>query len=37
MAKKNDTAFFENKPLDFVIAKDPLLKMLQWVMVKFMK
>ena len=37
MAKKNDTRFFENKLLDFVAAKDPLLVMLQWVMDKFME
>ena len=37
MAKKNDTRFFENKLLDFVVAKDPLLEMLQWVMDKFME
>ena len=36
MAKKNDTTFFENKLLDFVTAKDPMLEMLQWVMDKFM-
>ena len=35
MAKKNDTTFFENKLLDFVTAKDPLLEMLQ--MDKFME
>ena len=35
MAKKNDTAFFENKLLDFLMAKDPMLEMLQWVMDKF--
>ena len=35
MAKKNDTAFFENKLLDFVTIKDPMLEMLQWVMDKF--
>ena len=27
MAKKNDTTFFENKLLDFVTAKDPMLEM----------
>ena len=37
MAKKNDTTFFENKLLDFVAAKDPLLEMLQWMMDKFME
>ena len=37
MAKKNDTAFFENKLLDFVTVKDPMLEMLQWVMDKFME
>ena len=37
MAKKNDTRFFENKLLDFVTAKDPLLEMLQWMMDKFME
>ena len=37
MAKKSDTTFFENKLLDFVTAKDPLLEMLQWVMDKFME
>ena len=37
MAKKNNTTFFENKLLDFVAAKDPLLEMLQWVMDKFME
>ena len=37
MAEKNDTTFFENKLLDFVTAKDPLLEMLQWVMDKFME
>ena len=37
MAKKNDTTFFENKLLDFVTAKDPMLEMLQWVMDKFME
>ncbi len=36
MAKKKDTTFFENKLLDFVTAKDPMLEMLQWVMDKFM-
>ena len=29
MAKKNDTTFFENKLLDFITAKDPMLEMLQ--------
>lgn len=37
MAKKKDTAFFENKLLDFVTAEDPMLEMLQWVMDKFME
>ena len=37
MAKKNDTRFFENKLLDFVAAKAPLLEMLQWMMDKFME
>jgi len=37
MAKKNDTTFLENKLLDFVTAKDPMLEMLQWVMGKFME
>ena len=37
MARKNDTTFFEDKLLDFVTAKDPLLEMLQWVMDKFME
>ncbi|WP_257225276.1 hypothetical protein [Treponema parvum] len=37
MAKKNDTAFFENKLLDFVTSTDPMLEMLQWVMDKFME
>ena len=37
MAKKTDTRFFENKLLDFVTAKDPLLEMLQGVMDKFME
>ena len=37
MVKKNDTRFFENKLLDFVAAKDPLLEMLQWMMDKFME
>lgn len=37
MAKRNDTTFFENKLLDFVAAKDPLLEMLQWMMDKFME
>ena len=37
MAKKNDTRFFENKLLDFVTAKDPLLEMLQWMMDMFME
>ena len=37
MTKKNDTTFFENKLLDFVTAKDPMLEMLQWVMDKFME
>ena len=37
MAEKNDTRFFENKLLDFVTAKDPLLEMLQWVMDKLME
>ena len=37
MAKKNETTFFENKLLDFVTAKDPMLEMLQWVMDKFME
>ena len=37
MAKKNDTTFFENKLLDFITAKDPMLEMLQWVMDKFME
>ena len=35
MAKKNDTTFSENKLLDFVTTKDPMLEMLQWVMDKF--
>lgn len=35
MVKKNDSVFFENKLLDFVTAKDPMLEMLQWVMAKF--
>ncbi len=29
MDKKNDTTFFENKLLDFVTAKDPMLEMCQ--------
>ena len=29
-SKKNDTTFFENKLLDFITAKDPLLEILQW-------
>ncbi len=37
MTKKNDTTFFENKLLDFITAKDPMLEMLQWVMDKFME
>lgn len=37
MAEKNDTTFFENKLLDFVTAKDPMLEMLQWEMDKFME
>ncbi len=37
MAKKDDTTFFENKLLDFVTAKDPMLEMVQWVMDKFME
>ena len=37
MANKNDTTVFENKLLDFVTAKDPMLEMLQWVMDKFME
>ena len=37
MANKNDTTFFENKLLDFVTAKAPMLEMLQWVMDKFME
>ena len=37
MAKKNDTTSFENKLLDFVTAKDPILEMLQWVIDKFME
>ena len=37
MAKKNDTTFFENKLLDFVTAKDPMLEKLQWVMDKFIE
>ena len=37
MAKKKDTTFFENKLLDFVTEKDPMLEMLQWVMDKFME
>ena len=36
MAKKNDTAFIENKLPDFVAAKDPIFEILQWVMDKFM-
>ena len=36
MAKQKDTAFFENKLLDFVTAQDPMLEMMQWVMDKFM-
>ena len=36
MTNKNDTTFFENKLLDFVTAKDPILEMLQGVMDKFM-
>lgn len=30
MAKKNDTAFIENKLPDFVAAKDPIFEILQW-------
>ena len=30
MAKKDDTTFFENKLLDLVTAKVPMLEMLQW-------
>ncbi len=37
MAKQNDTAFFENKLLDFITANDPMLEMMQWVMDKFME
>ena len=37
MAKNNDTTLFESKLLDFVTAKAPLMKMLQWVMDKFME
>ena len=37
MAKNNNTIFFENKLLDFVTANDSMLKMLQWVMDKFME
>lgn len=37
MAKNNDTTLFETKLLDFVTAKAPLMKMLQWVMDKFME
>ena len=37
MAKKNDTTFFENKLLNFVTAKDPMLEMFQWVMDKLME
>lgn len=37
MAKKNDTAFFEKKLLDFVMTTDPMLEMLQWVMDNFME
>lgn len=36
MAKKDDTTFFENKLLDLVTAKVPMLEMLQWVIDKFM-
>ena len=37
MAKQKDTAFFENKLLDFITANDPMLEMMQWVMDKFME
>ncbi len=37
MTKKNDTAFFESKLLDFVTAKNPMMEMIQWVMDKFME
>ena len=37
MFRKKDTTFFENKLLDFVTAKDPMLEMFQWVMDKFME
>ena len=37
MAKQNDTAFFENKLLDFITANDPMLEMMQWVMDRFME
>jgi hypothetical protein len=32
MGKQKDTAFFENKLLDFIIANDPMLEMMQCVM-----
>ncbi len=37
MTKKNDTAFFENKLLEFVSANDPILEMMQWLMDKLME
>ena len=37
MAMKDDTTFFENKLLDLVTAKVPMLEMLQWVIDKFME
>ena len=37
MANTKEITFFENKLLDFVTAKDPVLEMMQWVMDKFME
>ena len=37
MANTIGITFFENKLQDFVTAKDPVLKMMQWVMDKFME
>jgi putative transposase len=37
MTRKNDTAFFENKLLDFIAEQDPILSMTQWLMDKLME
>jgi transposase-like protein len=37
MTRINDTKFFENKLLEFVVEEDPLLAMLQWVTEKLIE